>query len=67
MADANIQFWPKGLGAEKRTRAGVRKAHQPSEEKLEEGRGGANQAAGRQGIFKRFTKRMQLRTSKIQA
>lgn len=66
-ADANIQFWPKGLGGRKAEQGWVRKAGQPSEEKLEEGSGGANQAAGRQEIFKRDTKRMQLRPSKIQA
>lgn len=59
---------PRGWeGEEKQSRAGVRKAGQPSEEKLEEGSGGANQAAGRQEIFKRHTKRMQLRPSKTQA
>lgn len=57
MAGANIQFRPKGLGTEKRTRAGVRKAGQPSEGKLEEGRGGANWAEGWQEIFKRHIKR----------
>lgn len=38
MAGANTQFQPKGLGEEKRTRARVRKAGQPSEGKIEEGR-----------------------------
>lgn len=66
MAGANIQFRPKGLGTEKRTRAGVRKAGQPSEGKLEEGRGGANWAEGWQEIFKRHIKRTYLRPSKVQ-
>lgn len=45
----------------------MRKACQPSEEKLEEGRGGANQTAGRQKIFKRGTKRVQRKPPQIQA
>lgn len=66
MAGANIQFRPKGLGVEKRTRAGVRKAGQPSEGKVEEGRGGANWVEGWQEIFKRRIKRTQLRPSEVQ-